>query len=540
MQEQTITAKARSFVSKLFGPKNVEGSTIGQEHEMDAMTDGLSISTLLGTTKRAARNRQQIFQKWLDMIGDPIVSTALRLHVTAALGGHETSGDVVFLEDNSALKGDKAAAKIVEEIRTDLTGIFNRIAYTVAFNGAGYGDAFGRVYSDGKNGVVDVYVDEIVHPSMVTAYERGNATVGFVVAAGPKMTTRLGLDQMARMKMPRMVYIPQVRAMEKAIKLALQEDDVNQLPILPCLFGGSFLDSAEAPYDALSTALAGLVGQRVLDSIDESMLTINMDSMTKEQQKDYMTNLKKILTASKARAEAAVASGKPVLSRIYNLMPVWGEKQLTALTGSLAGGGRGQSGTISIEDVLFHAKLLSGAIGIDLSMLGFAELLSGGLGDGGFFRTSAQAAERSRLLRVAMTEFFNQIIDIHTFNKYGVVYKASERPWIVNFYGSISSLESEKQHTKTEAMNTAAVMAQTLAQLRDLRLDDAALKEVLTKIMLLDEEQADLIVKGMEKSPAEDGGDGGFGGGGGGFGGGDDFGGDGAKPAVPGQKKDEE
>lgn len=540
MQELSITSKARSFLGKLFGPKNVENSAIGQAEEMDAMTDGLSISTLLGTSKRTARNRQQLFMKWLDMTGDPIITTALRLHVTAALGGHETSGDVVFLEDNPALKGDKAAAKIVEELRTDLTGIFNRIAYTVAYNGAAYGDGYGRVYSDGKNGVVDVYVDEIVHPSMVTAYERGNATVGFVVASGPKFTERLDLSQMARMKMPRTVYIPQVRAMEKAIRLALREDDINALPILPSLFGGSFLDVAEQPYEALSTALAGLVGQRVLDSIDESMLTLNMDGMTKEQQRSYKSNLVSILTASKKRAEDAVKTGKPVLSRIYNLIPVWGEKQLTALTGSIAGGGgRGQSGTISIEDVLFHAKLLSGAIGIDLSMLGFAELLTGGLGDGGFFRTSAQAAEKSRLLRVGMTEFFNQIMDIHTFHKYGVVYKASERPWMVNFYGSISALETEKQHTKTEAMNTGAILAQTLAQLRDLRLDDAALKEVLTKVMLLDEDQADLIVKGMAKPPPEDGG-GGFGGDGGdGFDGGGGFGGA-PKPPVPGAKEEEE
>lgn len=538
MQDQNQSPKARGFLAKLFGPKNVESSTITQAEEMDAMTDGLSISTLLGSAKRAARNRAQLFLKWGDMIGDPLISTGLRLHVTAALGGHETSGDVVFMEDNPALKGDKAAAKMVEEIRTDLIGIFNRIAYTVAFNGAGYGDAYGRVYNDGKNGVVDVYVDEIVHPSMVTAYERGNATVGFVVASGPKFTERLGLDQMARLKMPRMVYIPQVRAMEKAIRLALREDNINELPILPSLFGGSFLDTAEGPYDALATALAGLVGQRVLDSIDESMLTVNMDSMTKDQQETFMAGIKKILTASKKRAEEAVASGKPVLSRVYNVLPVWGEKQLTALAGSITGGaGRGQSGTISIEDVLFHAKMLAGAIGIDLSMLGFAELLTGGLGDGGFFRTSAQAAERSRLLRVGMTEFFNQIIDIHTFHKYGVVYKANERPWVINFYGSISALETEKQHTKTEAMNTAAVMAQTLAQLRDLRLDDAALKEVLTKIMLLDEEQADLIVKGMEKPPAEDGG--GFGGGGEDFGGGGGFGGA-AKPPAPGAKEDEE
>jgi len=491
--------KTRGFLSRMFGPKNVESHQITEREQQDAMTDGLSISMLLGSTKQIARNRQQIYQKRIEMVSDPIISTALRLHVTAALGGHETSGDVVFLEGNPAFKDDKAKQKMVEEIRGDLCPIFNRIAYTVGFNGAGFGDAYGRVYTDGKRGVVDVLVDEIVHPAMVTSYERGNTTVGYVVAAGPRFTERLSLMQMARLKMPRMVYVPQVRAMEKSIRLALAEEDLNELPLLPSLAGGSFLDSAEDPYDMLSTALVGLSGQRILDSMDESLLTVNMDGMTKEQRKSYMANMKNIFMASKKRAEEAIASRKPFL-----------------LTG---GGGRGPSGTISIEDVMFYAKLLSATLGIDLSMLGFAELLSGGLGDGGFFRTSAQAAERSRLIRVGLTEFFNQIIDVHTYHKYGTVFAPNERPWMVNFYGTISALETERQKTKNEAMNSGMLLTQTLAQLRDLRMKKPGQKEILTKIMLLDEEQADLIVENMTEPPAEDGG-GGFGEGGGGGGGG--------------------
>lgn len=519
-------SRVKGFIASLFGRKNVANSQIGQAEETDSMTEGLSVSMLLGSAKRPARNRQQIYQKWIEMVGDPMISSALRLHVTAALGGHETSGDVIFLEAAPAIKGDAAKQKMVDEIRTDLSAILNKIAYTICFNAAGFGDSYGRVYTDGKNGVVDVYVDEIVHPAMVTSYERGNTTIGYVVASGPKFTERLSLEQMVRMKMPRMVYIPQVRAVEKAIRLALREDDLNALPFLPSMVGGSFLDSAEDAYADFCTSLAGLVGQRVLDSIDESMLTANMDGMTKDQQKDYIKNLKAILSASKARAEQAVASGKPVLSRVYNVMPIYGEKQLTALSGSLAGGGgRGQSGTISIEDVLFHAKRLAAALGLDLSMLGFAELLSGGLGDGGFFRTSAQSAERSRLLRVGLVECINQIIDIHTYHKYGYVLSAEERPWVVNLYGTISALESEKQHTKSEAMNTGAVLVQTLAQLRDLRMKKPGQREILTKVMLLDEEQADLIVENMTDPPPEEsgGGFGGDGGGGGGFG----------APAIP-------
>ena len=37
-----------------------------------------------------------------------------------------------------------------------------------------------------------------------------------------------------------------------------------------------------------------------------------------------------------------------------------------------------------LEDVLFHVKRLGSAVGVAPSLLGFGDMLSGGLGDGGF------------------------------------------------------------------------------------------------------------------------------------------------------------
>ncbi|WP_321946578.1 hypothetical protein [Paraburkholderia sp. J10-1] len=487
--------KLRGFLKRLFG--NSAPPVISETEQTDALADGASVAMLLGGGKRVARNRIQIYEKWIEMVGDPIISTALRLHVTAALGGHETSGDVVFIETASDASGDKGAQKLAKELTADLGDLFNRIAYTVGFNGAAYGDAYGRVYL-GREGVADVYVDELVLPPMVIPYERANTTCGYVVASGTRAIERLSVAQMVRLKMPRCVYIPQVRAMEKAIRTSLREDRLEALPLMPSSVGGSFLEGAEGPYDQLSAALVGLVGQRVLDSIDETMITVNMDGMNKEQQKIFAANIKKMLLGSQRRAQDAVKRGRPVLERIFHMIPVWGDKQLATIAGSASNGsGRGPSGSLTIEDVMFYAKLLAGALGTDLSMLGFSELLSGGLGDGGFFRTSAQAAERSRLLRVGMTDFFNSIIDIHTYHKYGKVYRPDERPWTINFYGTISALETERQRTKTEAMNTAITMAQALDQIKGIGLARRALMMFLTKIMLLDEDQAALIAEDL-------------------------------------------
>ena len=478
--------------------------------------DGVTVSMLLGSGRRQARSRAQIYEKWHFMSGDPIISRALRLHATQALGGHETSGDVVFIEVNPDSVGDKVAEKFASEINQDLSRLFNRVAYQSAINGASFGDSYGRVMAREKVGVTDVIVDDMVYPPLIQPYEKCGKTVGFIVTSGQKNSERLTVKQLARMKMPRMLYVPQLRALDKAYKTALAEDDPDKHPILPSLAGGSFLDAAEEAYDDLMTALNGLKATRIKDSIEEYMVSVQMDGMTEGQRKEFGGALEKILKTSKDRATKAIEENRSVFQRIFHLIPTFREKQVTQISTLVPGNGQ----SFNIDDVMLHARRLAGALGIDLSMLGFADQLSGGLGDGGFFRVSAQAAECSRVIRTALTEYFDSIIDIHTYFKYGFVFEEGKRPYKINFYGSISALETEQQHTRETSMNTGLALIGALNQLRDIGMPEDAVTHILSKVMGLDEEAAELLAKGL-KNAKPPGGDEGMGGGfGGGFGGG--------------------
>lgn len=472
-----------------------------------------TVSSLLGHGRRAARTRQVIYEKWMRMEGDPLISTAIQLLVTSALGGHETTGDIVFVEEKPSAKENKKLQKIVEEVRK-LAPIFNRIAFQMAFTGAIYGDAYARVYSTPKDGVIEVSTSELLRPQLVQPFERGDRTVGYAVTVGKNNFERLDALQMVRLKMPRTVWIPQYGVVEKSLKVVLPEDDYEKLPIMPSMVGGSLIYNAEEPYDNLCATLIGMVGQRWIDSIDESIVTVNMKEMNKEQQARYLSSVKKILERSKEYSEKAVKRGYPILEKIRHILPVNDDKQIINVMPA-NGGQPGRSGSVTVEDVMFHARLLSGALGVDLSMIGFADQMSGGLGEGGFFRMSAQAAERARVIRVALEECFNQIIDIHTYNKYGVVFTPSERPWDINFYGSISALEAEKQRTKADAMNAAGLIAQTIAALKEIGATKEITERFLQKEMMIDEEDAKLYAEIVEqKAEGEMGMDGGFGGGG--------------------------
>lgn len=461
-----------------------------------------TVASLLTSGRRQARSRQQIYEKWAEMEGDPVVSAALKLQVTSALGGHQTTGQVVFIEKTPLSENDQRRGALTEEIAADLVPLLNKIAYSITYAGLAFGDAYARIYADHR-GVIDLCMDEMLRPQLVQPFEKGSRTVGYAVYIGERNFERLDVAQIARLKMPRSQWVPQHGVVEKSLKIHITNDDADQIPIMPAMAGGSLLYNAEPAYDNLTATLAGLVGQRWLDSIDEQMLTINMHSMTVQQQEQFVSSIKDMLTKSKQRAEAAVKDGKPVMERVRHIVPVFDEKQLTTVAPS-NGGGPNRGGSISIDDVLFHAKLLAGSLGTDMSMLGFSDLLSGGLGDGGFFRMSAQAAENARMIRSALEDFYYHIIDIHTLRRYGVVFPPAERPFAINFYGSISALESEKQRTRAEAMNAAMLMAQAMQMMKDMGATKEVMEEFLSKSLLLDEDQAKLYATIVEQKAAEE------------------------------------
>jgi hypothetical protein len=462
----------------------------------------VSTSILLGGNSEA-RSRQQIYAKYQQMQQNSFINAGLRLHVTAALGGHESKCDVIFIECTPEAEKDPKKKQIIADLNHDLKDLLNKNIYTLAFNAVSWGDGYGRVYSQDKVGVTDLLCDEMVLPPLVQPFEQGSRTVGFVVGTATNSSgVKLSTTQMIRVKMPRTLYTPQARVMQKAFKTAILEDDSANLPYLPSLVGGSFLEGIEDPFNHLIMSISGMVGQRIQDGIDEALLTVNMTDMTHEQQKATMANLEQMFAETAAQTAKAVKEGRSLLGKLRRFIPVWSDKQLVQLQG---GTGSQRSGNITIDDVMFHAKQLSGGLGIDLAMLGFADLLSGGLGEGGFFRVSAQVAERSRMIRNAVTHAINDLIDIHLYKKSGLAFSDNDRPWAINFYSGISAQQKEAQDTKLSMMNTGGILIQTLSQLKEMGLSPEVVKHLLSTQMMMDEDSADLVAKGLANAKPPEG-----------------------------------
>lgn len=464
---------------------------------------GITVSTLLGSGGKEARSRAVIYDKWATMEADPFVGAALKLHVTAALAGDPETGDAVFIETRNGFEGDKEAEKLVDELKDIIQPMINEIATGIAHNGFAFGDAYARVYSDNKRGVYHLISDELLRPPLILPFEKGGKTVGYVAYSGDKAIERLTVRQIARLKMPRNGWVPQPDVIEKSYRTAMVEDDLEKAPLLPSMVGGSILYSAESAFDDLRKSLIGLVGQRWVDSMDEQILTLNMESMSKDQQAHFLKSIKDMLNRSKKLAEKAMQSGTPMLERIRHLIPVFGEKGAPTILGNAAGSGR--AAAMTIDDIMFHAKSLAGSLGTDLSQIGWADMLAGGLGEGGYARTSMQIAENSAMVKRALAGFIQHVIDIHTHSKYGIVYPASKRPWRVVFYGTVSALENERQNTRLQAMNAGGMLGATIQQLKDMGFNAKQLEHYLTKQMMIDEDEARIYADVANATPPDDG-----------------------------------
>lgn len=491
-EQEKKPTKAR--IEPFIGLSDDERNALNNANELVAYGDdisGMTVSALLGQQGNPARSRHQIYKSFMLMEKDPVISIALRTHAIAALGGHESKGDVIFIEEEpNCSEQDK---QFIEELKADVLDDFNKIAFSVTYNAIAFGDAYARTYYEKGKGLVRCIVDEMVHPTLVLPYEQGGETSGFIVGSNKHNLGRMTTFQLARMKMPRVAYIPQMGVLSKVYRSNILEDDVTKLPQLPAMIGGSFLFAAEKPFWDFYVSLNALVGQRLVDSIDEAFISVNMNGSTKDQQKRMAQNLRNVLMTSKEIADKAM-QGIPNFGRIRHVMFTHNDKQFTTHGDTL---GSKRQGSISIDDVMLHAKLLAGSLGIDLSMLGFAEMLSGGLGEGGFFRASAQIAESSRLIRVALSDFFNDMIDKHCLFKYGKKLPKNNRTFSINFYGSISAFENERQQTRATAVGSAGLIAQTLEQAKALGLGENELVTFMTKQMAIDEEEAQLYAKAI-------------------------------------------
>jgi hypothetical protein len=248
-------------------------------------------------------------------------------------------------------------------------------------------------------------------------------------------------------------------------------------------------------------------GSRKNASRIDRMMLVPMEGLDPIAAAEYSNYIASQLKANQENQErrAVLKSLRPLINN--SLIPVHGGKgQMTIDTN------RTDPNISDIEDIMFHLKRLTASLGIDVTMMGWADLLSGGLGEGGFFQQSIQAARRATWIRQAASTMINRALDLHFWYKYKKVVPADmAKPWSVQF----NSLNTSIAESENEARESRANYATVIATLVDAIANGATQRSpLLTKALLegaldLDDEQMKQVLADIKAAGADEGGEGG-------------------------------
>lgn len=501
-------SKVGQFLTNIWSERRVEDRSTGKASISDISEvyenfEPYSLGVYYGD-KLKKRDRKSIYTDYKMMMQDPTIHASLNILTAAALGGHESRGEVVFIRPSDHILGSGLRAKeLRKQVETEtkhLQSLINNMIFAFARNGIGYGDSFARVYPQRGYGVSHILCDDTVDPPMIQAFEQAGRTVGYHVLEvndfEMRRLTKLTTNQMIRMKMQRVTPLPQFRIDHVLQRQILVEDDVNKVAIIPSPVGGSFLQAVEPAWKDWMLNFAALNSQQIADSVNNQFFSIDMSNMPKSAREKYKKGLHKSLFDLHEKVKSALVGGDPLWATNYTFLPSWSEKQILNPMGDLTK----RTSPLSMELAMTHLKRGVGALGIDLSLTGWMELISGGLGDGAAFHTSAQVMQNSALIRQAVTEPLIDLCIMHFAYKYGVVYKREDLPFKIDFYSDISAAATEALNNKNTRASTFQMFTTGIAGLKDLDLDLDTNTMLLTEILGLDDVQAIKIAESVERA----------------------------------------
>lgn len=485
---------ASDILSLLLGPSanSIPQQLVDANQEVMAQMYDSVAPFSLGThttPENKKRTRKEILTKWEQMLKFAPVAEGIGIHVMAALGGDTHSGQQIFITPTERLRGEIGATekaqleKLKKRIKPVET-IINKYITKLCSEGISFGDAYARVYGKKGVGVTDLLSNEYTYAPQIQAFEQGSKTVAYF-ALNPKnwskVITKLNATQMVRMKLPRIQNVPQFDPVEASlISQMLEGDDPEELPILPAQVGGSFLIAIEKTYDDVILALTTMNSQQVADAVNQMFLTLNMAGMPPAQRDAYIRGLEGMLKDHEKFVKNAMEGGEGIWNTKYHVLPTWDEKQILNPVGDIKGQ---RNSPVNIETFMINVRLLMGGIGLDPSMVGWADMLSGGIGDGAAFHTSSQIMRRSMYIRQSAVQFANDIMHIDWGYCYNEQFDAGELdfPWQIEFSSTQSAAVTEENTNKQTQMNTSLLKIQVITSLKESELSEETMQYILEK-----------------------------------------------------------
>lgn len=438
------------------------------------------------------------------MARDPTIDSAVKMHISNALSSKSDTVDSVFIKEAD---GNEKSDKIVADLRAALMPIINKDLNEWARKAAVYGSCFARIYGEQGVGIKNVRCDFYTHPRFIQKYEKAGRLAGFTASyQGTSSHSRqlrlLPPWTFVGFEIPEWWDCESVEPINVGgipVDLAVEDAGIEGL-VESQEYGTSLIATAYGPWMDLLDAICSLKMSRRNAARLERIIGVNTGRLDPERASRYLDLISERLIGASNEIQTQSYLRGNVQTVVNHVIPNFAEKggvQIDAVQGTPDING--------LEDVLFHVKRLGSAIGVDPSLLGFGDMMSGALGDGGFFRMSVMAAAKANLLRKAIKNGIHRLCEIHVAYKYGKVFVPDECPWTIGFNAVNTAIEREEQETMESRANLAGGIIGALGTIdQEFSLaDKRELIKSIWKLMRLNDEEFDRVFPPQKQKEAE-------------------------------------
>lgn len=440
------------------------------------------------------------------MAKSPTVSAALDIHISNALSMDKKTGEIIRIEPKDS--SDEKMNRLCKEIQGDLFSLINASLPNWARIMVTYGVSYIRPYALKNRGIVALESDFHTLPHFVNEFIRGGKLAGFSgdFLLHPENSARVMAEpwDLVPLKLPTFVPSSTNRPVIYGSKSFSLLSPMEQAPLRETQnYGASFLEHSYEAFENLCNALKSLKATRNNAAKIDRLIALATDTLDPVQSAQLTREITQGFKRNAVEMKRKMKNGNTLPTVINHVIPTMGGAKggIVVDTQSIP------ADITGIEDVMFHLRQLCSSLGVDSTMVGWADQMSGGLGEGGWQQTSSSAAERSNWIRHGCVEGVHRFIDIHCAFKYGKVFPANNRPYHLPF----NSLNTAIQEQHNRELDSRANYCAQLVTIIDAILNnqkmtgsDTLIQYVLADTMEMDRDTVQQIIKEFKASTSGD------------------------------------
>jgi hypothetical protein len=477
----------------------------------DGMAMLSAASTVQGEAKLPTARRQKLAV--LEEMGEyGTLASAIDIHLAHALSVDKQTGTIFQIKPRAQGDGQISAAdrELASMLMGELGEPINEYLPSWMRPTAVFGVSYVRPYAEHGLGIKSYESSYYTLPHHVREYVRGGDLAGFtneyfykpdhngILLAAPWELIPIKIPYWS----PSASQVPIGRGTQR---YSLLQEPAERTPIETQNYGTSLIENCYEPWSNLRQSINALKASRANASRIDRILGVQTSQLDPDRAASYTRNINNILKDD-AEYMSRRARQQGVTPTVVNsVIPIMGDgKGAMTIDTQMIG-----ADIAHIEDIMFHMKQLCSSAGIDASMLGFSDMLAGGLGEGGFFRTAIQAAMRAQWLRFAAQTAIYRSIDLHLAYKTGKVYPAQSRPYYLEFNSLNTAIQEEENSARESQANFASMVVTVLDQMQNGQLAHSkTLKEiVLGKQFKFSDSEVQNVIKelaeALQKSDTE-------------------------------------